>query len=243
VQANSQFKFEVFFLNVRGIRAQRKRTSIFSFLKDQNANIYFLQETYSERSDENIWKKQWGGKLFCSHGTKHSKGVCILINPTMQLQVDCRYSNSLGRVVVVITISRNGQKVTLCNIYAPNDQANQLQFLQELNNCIIDKTELTSLILGGDWNCTLTKKDKMGSAPWKPTTYSNLISITIELFDLIDIQRVRHPKLRKFTYESKSLRLKSIRDFFLIAKDLTVYIKKCEKRPISTDFHFCNLAK
>ena len=147
----------------------------------------------------------------------------------MQLQVDSRYSNNSGRIVL-ITTSLNGQKVTLGNIYAPNDQANQLQFLQE-NDCIIDKTELTSLIVGGDWNCTLTKKDKMGGAPWKPTTYSNLISTTMELFDLIDIQRVRHPKLRKFTYESKSLRVKSRIDFFLIAKDLTVYMKKSEILP------------
>ena len=34
-------------LNVRGIRDQIKRKSIFSYLKDQKANIYFLQETYS----------------------------------------------------------------------------------------------------------------------------------------------------------------------------------------------------
>ena len=78
--------------------------------------------------------------------------------------------------IVLISISLNGQKLSLCNIYAPNDQANQLQFMQELNNCIIDKTELNSLIVGGDWNCTLSKKDKIGEAPWKPTNYSNLIS-------------------------------------------------------------------
>jgi len=66
--------------------------------------------------------------------------------------------------------------------------------MQELNNCIMDKTELTSLIIGGEWNCTLSKKDKMGGAPWKRTTYSNLVSTTMEMFDLVDIQRVRHPK-------------------------------------------------
>jgi len=101
---------------------------------------------------------------------------------------------------VLITISLNGQKLTLCNIY---DQGNQLQFMQELNNCILDKTELTSLIIGGDWNCTLSKKDKIGGAPWKPTIYSNLVSTTMEMFDLVDIQGVCHPKLPKFTYESK----------------------------------------
>ena len=154
----------------------------------------------------------------------------------MQLQVEYQYSNNSSRIVL-ITISLNGQKVTLCNIYAPNDQANQLPFLQELNNCIIDKTELTSLIVGGDWNCTLTKKDKMGGAPWKPTIYSNLISTSMEMFDLIDIQRIRHPKLRKFTYESKSLRLKSRIDFFLIAKDLSVNIKNSEILPAIAPDH------
>ena len=84
MQANNPVKFQVFSLNVRGIRDQTKRRSIFSFLEDQNANIYFLQEPYSEPSDENIWKKEWDGQLSFSHGTKHSKGVCILINPTLQ---------------------------------------------------------------------------------------------------------------------------------------------------------------
>ena len=138
---------------------------------------------------------------------------------------------------MLITIFLNGQKITLCNIYAPNDQANQLQFIQELNNCIIEKTELTSLIVEGDWNCTLTKKDKMGGAPWKSTVYSNLISTTMEMFDLVDIQRVRHPKLRKFTYESKAFNLKSRIDFFLIAKDLTTSIKKSEILPSMAPDH------
>ena len=41
-------------LNVRGIRDQIKSRSIFSYLKDQKANIYFQQETYSEPKDEAI---------------------------------------------------------------------------------------------------------------------------------------------------------------------------------------------
>ena len=48
----------------------------------------------------------------------------------------------------------NSLMLSLCNIYVPNNQAEQLEFLQELNNCLIDKSELTTLIVGGDWNCT-----------------------------------------------------------------------------------------
>ena len=180
--------------------------------------------------------REWGGEVFSSHGTKHSKGVCILINPTAQIQVNYSYSDNSGRIVL-ITISLSGHKLTLYNIYAPNNQANQLQFMQELNNCIIDKTELTSLIVGGDWNCTLSKKDKIGGAPWRPTIYSNLVSTTMEMFDLVDIQRVRHPKLRKFTYESKSLKVKSRIDFFLVAKNLTLSVKSTRIYPAIAPDH------
>ena len=144
----------------------------------------------------------------------------------MQIQVDYSYSDNTGRIVL-ISISLNGQNLSLCNIYAPNDQANQLQSMQELN-CIIGKTELNSLIVGGDWNCRLSKKDKIGRAPWKPTNYSNLISTTMKMLDLVDIQRVRHPKLRKFTSESKLLKLKYRIDFFLIAKTFTINVKTTE---------------
>ena len=57
---------------------------MFAFLKDQNATIYFLQETYSEQSDESFWKNEWGGEMFFSHGTRHSKGTCILLNPAIE---------------------------------------------------------------------------------------------------------------------------------------------------------------
>ena len=66
---------------------------------------------------------------------------------------------------MLITITLNGQKLSLCNIYTPNDQVNQHQFMQELSNCIIDKIELTSLIVRGDWNCTISNKGKMEGAP------------------------------------------------------------------------------
>ena len=199
-------------------------------MKDFKTNIYFLQETYSDLKDENIWKNEWGGEIFFSHGTNHSKGVCILINPAFHCQVDYCYSNNSGRIVLIM-ITFGSQKLTLCNIYAPTNQTNQLEFMQEINNCIIDKTELTNLIVGGDWNCTLSKKDKIGGTVWAPTNYRNLLVTTMDMFDLIDIQRVRYPKSRKFTYESKAIGMKSRIDFFLLAKNLTKSVKKTEIYP------------
>ena len=68
-----------------------------------------------------------------------------------------------------------------------------MEFLQELNNCLIGKSELTTPIIGGDWNCNLSKNDKIGGNPWKATNYRNLVLTTK---DILDLQRERHPILR-----------------------------------------------
>ena len=81
-----QGNFNVMTLNVRGLRNPVNRRSIFCFLKDQNCEAHLLQETYSELSDESIWRSEWGGVIFFSHGSTHlthSKGVCILMNPSL----------------------------------------------------------------------------------------------------------------------------------------------------------------
>ena len=102
----------------------------------------------------------------------------------------------------------NGLKLSLCNIYAPNDQTQQLIFIQEINCLLIDRSEIATLIIGGDWNCALSKKDKKRGAPWRPTPYQNLVKITMDTLDLVDIQRARHPKLNKYSYVSKALGVK-----------------------------------
>ena len=170
MQANE--KCAVLSLNVCGIRDNVKRRSIFSYLKDQNALFYFLQETFSDINDKAVWKNEWGSEIIFSHGSHHSKGVCILISPSLQLEIDYTYKNNSGRIVLIKT-TLNSLKLTLCNIYAPNGQS-ELEFIQELNRCLIDKSELTTLIVGGDWNCSLSKKDKTGGAPWKATNYRHL---------------------------------------------------------------------
>ena len=54
--------------NARGIRTLEKRKAIFSWLLNSVADICFLQESYSTQEVENIWRKQWKGNMFFSHG-------------------------------------------------------------------------------------------------------------------------------------------------------------------------------
>ena len=49
-------------------------------------------------------------------------------------------------------------------------------------------------------------------------------------FGLNDIYRKFHPNTRAFTYESKSLKMKSRIDYFLISNSMTAHVKKAEIR-------------
>ena len=53
-----------------------------------------------------------------------------------------------------------------------------------------------------------------------------MLLTTMEAFDLVDIQRIRHPQLQKYSYVSKALKLKYRIDFFLVAQNLTRLVKK-----------------
>ena len=76
-------------LNVRGLNGSIKRRSIFRWLHNQNAHFYFLQETYSDEKSKATWEAEWGGKIFCSHGTK---GVMILFNSKYDIEEE-RFEN------------------------------------------------------------------------------------------------------------------------------------------------------
>ena len=68
-------EFNLLSINVRGIRTFENLKAVFSWLVNSDADIFFLQETYSARDIENIWRKQWKGEVFFSHGSNHSRGT------------------------------------------------------------------------------------------------------------------------------------------------------------------------
>ena len=75
-------KLKLISLNVRGLRNGNKRRTIFSHLKTQKATIFRLQETYSSSEDKKVWSAEWVGNILFSHGSSHSRGICILLNPS-----------------------------------------------------------------------------------------------------------------------------------------------------------------
>ena len=217
-------------LNVRRLRNQEKRRSIFSYLKKQKANIYLLQETFSNPKDERIWSAEWGGQIFYSHGSDHSKGVCELIKPNSPIHVEIVELDTNGRFIILRLKTPSETSFNVVNIYAPTDYHEQIDFIKSFTKKIISLTDSSNLIIAGDWNTTLNSIDKQGGLVWKETKYRNSLIYFLKAANLIDIYRKIHPKNKTFTYESKTLKLKSRIDFFLISGKFQHDVTKVETR-------------
>ena len=75
--------------------------------------------------------------------------------------------------------------------------------------------------MGGDWNVTLQAMDKKGGLPWRPTLYRDKHVSIMDDTGFIDVLRKLNPNERSFSYESKSLKVSSRIDFYLISKSIT----------------------
>ena len=150
-------------LNVRGIRSSTKRKALFLWLKKQNADIIFLQETYSTEEIEAIWKTQFKGKMIYSHGTNHSCGVMIFIKDYLEFNLKSSVLDAEGRYILM-DATVQGSDFLFVNIYAPNKVQDQCEFFSALDTLIekfLDSAE-KKIILGGDFNVTL---DPIWTAP------------------------------------------------------------------------------
>ena len=87
--------------------------------------------------------------FFFPTGSTHSKGVSILINPLRTLNVKATGKDPDGRIVSVDLIYSSG-RISICNVYAPNDCHLQQKFLLNLNRYLVSNTEISNLIVGGD---------------------------------------------------------------------------------------------
>ena len=98
---NSPIDIKCLSVNIRGLNKTLKRHSVFRWLHRQNCSFVFLQETYSLKECENVWQAEWGGEVFFSHGTNHSKGTMILINPKIKCNVQKKICDKNGRYIIL----------------------------------------------------------------------------------------------------------------------------------------------
>ena len=63
-----------------------KRRILFNYYKAR-ADIICFQETHSDETVEEIWRSEFGGDIYYSHGNTSTKGVCICIKKNICFNV------------------------------------------------------------------------------------------------------------------------------------------------------------
>ena len=111
--------------NVRGIRDHSKRLLIFKYLREKELDVVFLQECHSSSKDETLWNSQWGSKIYFSHGERNAKGTAVCFKKNVKLAISKTHIDTNGRMVMV-EIELESQKILLANIYAPNEDDQNL---------------------------------------------------------------------------------------------------------------------
>ena len=114
---------------------------------------YVLQETCSTLGVENIWKSQWRGNIFFSHGSEHSKGVMILFKEKFDDKIKIQREHKCRRFIILKSVIQ-GQPIVLVNIYAPNKTKDQCTFFEEIQKELdeLEVDENCDVIIGGDFN-------------------------------------------------------------------------------------------
>ena len=228
------FGFQLYSFNVRGIRQYAKRKMIFRHLHHKDSSgIFLLQETHSTTDVENLWKNEWGGKIFYNHGESDSKGVAILISPGLDVNIVPEFKDDDGRILGV-KILNDHEEFLVCNVYAPtrNKPGDQLQFLYNLQT-FIDQGEYMNSIFGGDWNTIFDPTlDKQGGDMCNCTNrYTTDLLAFIETYELTDVIRVIHPAKKIFTRVQRNPTVMSRIDHWLISSHLCNIVTEAHVHP------------
>ena len=191
---------------------------MFPWLNKQKADIIFLQETYSTKEVEAIWKTQYKGKMFYSHGTNHSRGVMILIKDNLEFELKSSVLVTEGRCIL-INATVQGSDYLFANIYAPNKVQEQCEFFSCLDKLVetFNISVEQKIVIGGDYNVILDPDwDCSGGNSAKKDSVKYIQDICLN-FDLVDIWRVRSPECKRFTWRQKSPIIQRRLDYWLLS--------------------------
>ena len=180
--------------------------------------------------DEKVWSAEWGKNILFSHGSAHSRGVCILQNPCSTSVRLCSISTDSEGRLIIAKVTIENKPFFILNIYTPTDYRDRDNFIKTISEHLASKSDTSKVIISGDWNITLNPIDKSGGQPWKATNYRNALVSLMEEMNLVDVYRQLHPTTKSFTYESKPLKVRSRIDFFPISCPLSNHVRKTETR-------------
>lgn len=138
-------------LNTRGLHRPRKCYATYSYIKRQQAQIAFLQETHLTAPEQHKLQVKWRGTLCAMSYSPYARGALIWLRPGTPFQETRRVVDKDGRYALLEGLL-DGQSVLLGSVYAPNVE--QDGYWDTLTG-ILAQFASVPWILGGDYNCAL----------------------------------------------------------------------------------------
>ena len=176
---------------------------------------------HSTKGDEKRWRTKWGGPMYFSHGENNARGVAILFERSVNVDLVNLSRDIEGRYILLHVVIDHVH-YTLANCYAPNtDTPSFFTSLFEE----IGKMKNDNIILAGDFNTVLTDEDSSCRILHPKCTQE--IQNWVQLLEMVDIWRVQSPGVKQYTW--KRLKPKPIferLDYFLVSKSLSSNIQQ-----------------
>ena len=191
--------------NARGLRNRIKRRSLFRHLHIAYPSaIIAIQETHSKPDMEGIWRSEWGGQIFFSHGGESAQaGIMILLPHNFNKTVSEVYGDADGRLLS-LQLECGSEKLLLIGVYAPSidDQSIKCSFLAKFRELLSDFGHLKTIAIG-DFNIKLGPLDT-DSINYRPTRATNKLHDILEEFSMEDAWRYQHAGIRRYTWRRRN---------------------------------------
>ena len=171
-----------------------------------------LQETHSSAQNSGTWESEWGGRMYMVHGSTNARGAAICIGRRCSIQINNIKKGNNGRVIL-INMEIEGVEVTVCNIYAPNeDNPNFFKHTLEW----IDKESGGHVIIAGDLNMVMDKTLDADGRGKNNDKAAKVLQNYIEENGLCDWWRTQHDTDRRYTwFRRKPTLVKSRLDYII----------------------------
>ena len=213
--------------NVRGLRDTCKRSKIYNWMNQKKIDIAFLQETHSAKSSEKIWRSQWRGNIYSSHGLTNSCGVSIYFRKNLPVEIHNVIRDTEGRSIA-IKCKLQDELFILVNLYAPNkDDPAFFNQVFEILNSVPDMNYL----IAGDYNTILKENDIRGGKDNSHKKSTIAINNLIDKHQLVDIWRIRNPDLFTYTWARRNPPIYERIDYWLISDRIQQAISKVDILP------------
>lgn len=187
-------------LNVRSVKSRVRAQTILSFLSNFKSDVFLLQECalpFLKQYRE--WEEKWPHiSIWSGSNENKNDGVAILIkNPSILVKGSTVVTD--GRALLA-HLTFMGKDFNLLNIYGFNNKNDRYDLLEKLQPHMLGRVPL---VLGGDFNCILSRSDRRGAGDdFKVDKTSVLLQGLCRDFKLKDCFKTLHPREEGFTWFS-----------------------------------------